>query len=172
MDTLDALPETTFPLALAIMIHPMGESGATRVGRALKLSNDDRKRCEWLVAHAGALREAATRPKSELYPLLAHPGGRELVAWHRADPRTSDGANFCERVLREMPRAVLDPPTLLTGNDLKKLGLKPGPKFKQFLDAIRAKQYDGELTSKEQAIQFVRGEIDPTPTTDQPPPGG
>jgi len=34
---------------------------------------------------------------------------------------------------------------LVGGEDLKALGLKPGPKFKQILDSIRDEQLDGVL---------------------------
>lgn len=51
---------------------------------------------------------------------------------------------------------------LLTGNDLKNLGLKPGPAFKSILTMLREKQLDGELKSREDAIAFV---LDPS----QPP---
>ena len=35
--------------------------------------------------------------------------------------------------------------------DLKKLGIEPGPKFKQILDAVRNAQLDGEIDSVAQA---------------------
>lgn len=53
---------------------------------------------------------------------------------------------------------------LLTGNDLKNLGLKPGPAFKNILATLREKQLDGELKSQEDAIAFVLAKIDPSHT--------
>lgn len=44
----------------------------------------------------------------------------------------------------------------LTGNDLKKMGFSPGPKFKEILDKILAARLNGELTTKVEEIEFVR----------------
>ena len=63
---------------------------------------------------------------------------------------------FCERVLRDTPPEVLNPPPLVTGEDLIALGMKPGPAFKRILEAARAAQLDGELTTKDAALRFAR----------------
>lgn len=47
----------------------------------------------------------------------------------------------------------LDPKPLLSGDDLRSLGFTPGPEFARVLKRIRALQLDGELNSKEQAIE-------------------
>lgn len=44
----------------------------------------------------------------------------------------------------------------LNGNDLKALGLTPGPAFKEILSALRAQRLDGVLTSRKQEEAFVR----------------
>jgi hypothetical protein len=41
---------------------------------------------------------------------------------------------------------------LVGGEDLKLLGLKPGPKFKQILDLIRDEQLDGILKIRPHAL--------------------
>lgn len=47
-------------------------------------------------------------------------------------------------------------PPLLTGSDLiKDLGMKPGPQFKEILDALSEAQYTGEITTREDATEFV-----------------
>jgi len=52
----------------------------------------------------------------------------------------------------------LDP--LLQGRDLIDLGLEPSPKFKEILDGVYAKQIEGKLTSKEEALVYVKEYID------------
>ena len=63
---------------------------------------------------------------------------------------------FCERVIRTTPPELLNPPPLLTGEDLIAMGLKPGPTFKYLLDSVRGAQLDELVTTKEQAIGLVR----------------
>jgi len=44
---------------------------------------------------------------------------------------------------------------LLNGNDLKKMGLKPGPEFQKILAELRLAQIDGKISTRRQAKQFV-----------------
>jgi poly(A) polymerase len=49
-------------------------------------------------------------------------------------------------------------PRLLTGHDLANvLGLMPGPRFKQLLTAVEEAQWEGRVTSREEALEVVRG---------------
>jgi poly(A) polymerase len=158
---LELLPaDASFPLALAALLHDIGRDLAGRICLRLKLSNTERDRIEWLVAMHKALCDAPRMRNSALKPLLAHPGIRELLALHRADAeaggRSVEHVDFCERKLREWPPEELDPPPILTGDDLLALGIKQGPVYKRLLDAVRVDQLDGALTTKEQAIELVR----------------
>ena len=53
------------------------------------------------------------------------------------------------------PRERLDPPPLVTGDDLRAAGLRPGPAFKQILQTIRDAQLNGEIHTKEEAIALA-----------------
>jgi poly(A) polymerase len=96
---------------------------------------------------------------SKLKTLLAHPGIQELLALHRADAlatgTSTEHVEYCEELLRKWSREELNPPPLITGEDLKQKGLKPGPLFKRLLDAVREAQLDGTITSREQALDMV-----------------
>ncbi|MCC6739218.1 MAG: hypothetical protein IT452_09240, partial [Planctomycetia bacterium] len=50
----------------------------------------------------------------------------------------------------------LDPPRLLTGDDLLALGAPRGPKLGQVLAAVRAAQLDGEVADREAALALAR----------------
>jgi poly(A) polymerase len=119
--------------------------------KRLKLSNHEADRIVWLAAHRRTLADAGTLPPSRLYPVLAHPGAKELVALHRADG-FGPAADFCERLLREKSPADLDPPPLVTGDDLRRAGFQPGPGFKPALAAARAAQLDGQATTPADAL--------------------
>jgi hypothetical protein len=54
------------------------------------------------------------------------------------------------------PKAELDPPPLVTGSDLMAAGIPEGRAVGAALAALRAKQLDGEITSREAAIEWVR----------------
>ncbi|NES97731.1 MAG: hypothetical protein F6K32_21480 [Desertifilum sp. SIO1I2] len=43
----------------------------------------------------------------------------------------------------------------INGNDLKKMGYKPGPQFKQILDRLLAATLDGEITTRPTAEAFL-----------------
>ena len=48
---------------------------------------------------------------------------------------------------------------LLQGRDLIALGLEPSVKFKEILDGVYAKQLEGKLTSREEALVYVKGKL-------------
>ena len=44
----------------------------------------------------------------------------------------------------------------ISGKDLKKLGIKPGPIYSQILNGLLYAQLDGEVNSKKDEIKFVK----------------
>jgi len=144
-----------FALYFAALLKSVDAPTAGKIGKRLKLSNEEIDRIVWLTAQRRALHDAGELKRSVLFPLLAHPASRDLIALLRFDGRMAD-ADVCDEQLRIQPIEVLDPPPLLTGDDLRDKGLKPGPAFKPLLEAIRAKQLDGELRSHDEAIDFLR----------------
>jgi len=48
---------------------------------------------------------------------------------------------------------------LITGEDLKKMGISPGPVYKQIFEMIINKKLNGNLISKEEEIEFVKNFI-------------
>lgn len=151
----------SFPLAFAALLSPLGRPAAEAVADRLKLSGAEKTRAAWLVENRNQLLDPELMRPSQLYPILTHPGACELVALHRALSTSwrmhLDHVEFCERVLRDTPPEVLNPPPLITGEDLIAAGMKPGPAFKRILEAARAAQLDGQLRSKDEALGFARG---------------
>ncbi|HEY1188041.1 MAG TPA: CCA tRNA nucleotidyltransferase, partial [Gemmata sp.] len=130
----DPLP---FPLAFAAVLHAVGNPTAERIAERLKLSNAETERLLWLVGNQTTLAGAEALRASKLKPLLVHPGIGELLTLSRALAVASGdslaGVEFCERVLRDTPPGELNPPPVLTGEDLIRRGLAPGPTFKRLL---------------------------------------
>ena len=102
---------------------------------------------------------------SVVYPMLAHPGGAQLVALLRAfgEGRREPGfvrlAESLEVLRRDKSPAELDPPPLVTGDDLRAAGYKPGPGFKPALAAARAAQLDGAVSTPTDALAFAAARL-------------
>jgi poly(A) polymerase len=164
VDVVAELAEpVSFALALAALLHTLTPDDTERVAERLRLSNVEKDRLVWLIDYQSALIDAPTLRKSVLKPILAHAGVRELLAMHRARAQADEGsgtsidyADFCDECLRDWPPEALDPPPLITGDDLRALGLTPGPHFKGLLDAVRRAQLDEEIATREQALGLVR----------------
>ncbi len=163
LSALRLLHEPSFELAFAMLLRDV--SNVESICRRLKLSNDELERTAWLVRQQDALREPDKLSLAQLKRLLAHPFRDDLLSLMRA-ALLSERADlqpvlFCERFLETTSPEVLNPPPLVTGNDLIALGMKPGPRFKQLLDEVRDAQLNGELVSHETGMDWVRAKLDP-----------
>jgi poly(A) polymerase len=157
---LSLLPEPSFELAFAALLHTLEPAAVHRIGRRLRLSNDEIDRSTWLVAQQRALDDAANMSAAALKRLLSHPQRDELLQVVRA-ARLAEHADlhpvlFCEEFLARTPPEEVNPPPLLTGNNLIQLGLRPGPRFKELLDAVRDAQLNGEIATHDEALALAR----------------
>ncbi len=161
---LRLLQAPSFPLAFAVLHDDVSDCGSdsadailvtAEAGKRLRLSNDEIAAAVWLLKHRNSLRSASTQSLARLKRVLSEPGGRELLSLLRvqdlAHGREPADSLFCEEFLRQTPLEELNPPPLITGEDLKQLGLKPGPQFKQLLDALRDAQLNGEVRTFEES---------------------
>lgn len=151
---LARLEQPGFELALATLLAELlSPKEAAAVGNCWKLSNKETDRIVWLTAHCRDLLEADRRPWSQVQPLLAADGADDLIALTAAlEPSAQAALDFC-RARRRLPEAELNPPPLLTGNDLIAAGLKPGPRFAQIIATVRAEQLDRRLSTREEAME-------------------
>jgi tRNA nucleotidyltransferase/poly(A) polymerase len=156
---LDRLNEPTFPLALAVLLHTVGKPDvAIEVGRRWRLPTRVFERANWLLAHWDALAGDQTQRWSRLQRLLISEGIGELLDLHDAlaavgsiDP--ADVA-FCRHRLA-LPPHELNPPPLITGNDLVSLGIPRGKIYSEVLETIRDAQLDRKIHTREDALQLV-----------------
>jgi len=155
----------SFPLAFAVLLNGLDAKAVESITRRLKLANAEADRVSWLVDNSQFLFESLSTPTSRLQPVLVHPGIEDLIALSRATAIASGAVlepiEFCERILQTTPPEQLNPPPLFTGDDLRAMGLKPGPQFKRLLDAVRAGQLDGALRTADDARAFVRSQTAP-----------
>ena len=159
-DTLSLLArlgrECGFPLALGAVLSPwVDAAGAAAVCQRWRLSNKEADRTCWLVENRNALADVRAMRWSALQPLLLAEGAADLLALVKAgSPAGAAAAAYCRRLLTE-PREELDPPPLVTGDDLQALGIPPGPEYGTLLPRIRAAQLDGEIRSRTEALAMV-----------------
>jgi poly(A) polymerase len=60
---------------------------------------------------------------------------------------------------REWSDAQIRPQPLVTGNDLIALNLPPGPRFKEILTRVEDEQLEGRLTTRAQALDFIKNQF-------------
>jgi poly(A) polymerase len=84
---------------------------------------------------------------------------------HRLDCTSShrrlDSYNFVRRLLAETPPEQIRPSKLLTGDDLRDMGYKPGPVFSQILASLEDAQLEGEVSTPDEARRYVRSKFKP-----------
>ena len=161
-----ALDEPDLPRALAILAAGHDGGVVRQVGGRLRLSNHETKTAGWLwdaVATIGGKSAAAlrSRPWSSVQPWLAHDQAAALADVLRARAACGHGeaaaaAWITAQVTR--PRAELDPPPLVTGDDLLAAGVPPGKAVGKALARIRGLQLDGVIATRAEALATLGGD--------------
>jgi poly(A) polymerase len=156
IDLLGAVEKSTFPLALAVLLHEAkGENLAEAVGHRWRLARKETDRVAWLLKHRRSLEGARQQRWSQLQPLLINEGAEELIALHAAEATANaDDLAFCREQLAR-PAAELNPPPLLSGDNLIGIGIARGPGMARLLKAVRTAQLDGQARDREAALKLV-----------------
>ena len=171
LDMLGLLSDPSFELAAAVLLHAVparqqpdgpAATAAERVRdicRRLRSSNQETDRIAWLVEHQHDLLNGPQLPPAKLKRLMAHRYMGDLLALFRAatvavaaDPAP---VVFCEEYLRSTPPEEINPPALLTGDDLISHGFQPGPRFKDILESVRDAQLSGEIHTQAEALALA-----------------
>jgi len=165
---LHLLEGQSFETALAVLLHGLFNSRTSpedvsktigRICRRLRLSNRETEQTVWLLVHQYALRDAPQLKPAPLKRLLAHPLIHDLLAVSRVQRivENDDLAPiiFCEEFLQNTPAEEINPPPLVTGDDLITRGLSPGPQFRELLTIVRDAQLNGKITTPVEALELV-----------------
>ena len=138
----------------------IGARMAENICRALRFSNEDTEQIEALVADHMRFKDVPQMRPATLKRFVRLPRFPEHLELHRMDCLASHGSlaiyDFVQRFLLETPPEKVYPPKLITGDDLKDMGLIPGPRFKEILLAIEEAQLEGRLQDRESALRFAR----------------
>jgi len=99
---------------------------------------------------------------AKLKRFLARPHIADELELHRVDCASSHGLldnyEFLNARRAEFASEPLIPPPLITGRDLIDLGLAPGPRFSEILEAVQSRQLEGTLDSREAALEWVKSD--------------
>ena len=97
---------------------------------------------------------------STLKRFVRLPKFTEHLELHRLDCLSSHGKldayQAIQEFLAETPLVEVRPPRLLSGDDLRNLGYKPGPEFRKILVSLEDAQLDETVQTREQALEYVR----------------
>ena len=69
-----------------------------------------------------------------------------------------DNYEFLLRKREEFAHEPIIPPPLVRGEDLIALGMKPGPKFGEILEAVETRQLEGAVRDRAEALEWVKRE--------------
>jgi tRNA nucleotidyltransferase/poly(A) polymerase len=177
---LEGLRDPTSTLALGVLLHDVGKPGTFRIAdrirfdghvelgeriardilTRLRFSNADIDQVIALIANHMRFSHVTEMRDSKLKRMLRMDRFEEHLELHRLDCSSShghlDNYQFAKAKFEESPPEVLRPPRLLSGDDLKEAGYRPGPAFSQMLEAVEDAQLDGKIHTKEGALELVR----------------
>jgi tRNA nucleotidyltransferase/poly(A) polymerase len=164
---IDALDEPELPSALAILTASLTADAPRQIAARLRLSTRESKTACWLheaIAFVDGLGEGDLdqRPWSQLQPWLAHDAAFLLADTLRARATSGHGSAAAASWITAkllLPREQLDPPPLLTGNDLLAAGVPAGRAVGQTLSVLRALQLDGAITTRDAAIEWLKTRV-------------
>ena len=183
---LGLLPnEVSLPLVFSVLFHDIGKPPTATVDETgrIRFSGHDKvgagmtealmERLRFSRAEIDATVEAVAQhmvfkdvPKmrvAKLKRFMARPNFSDELELHRVDCLSSHGMldnyKFLQRKSEEFAHEPIIPPPLLTGRDLIAIGMKPGPRFGEILEAVETRQLEGTLGDRDEAIAWVRIEF-------------
>ena len=137
----------------------IGARMAAEICGRLRFATRDAEQIEALVANHMRFKDVLQMRPATLKRFVRLERFEEHLAQHRLDCLAShgnlDAYEFVSRFVRETPPEEVRPARLVTGADLKSMGLAPGPQFKEILQAIEEAQLDGRLRARDEALDFV-----------------
>jgi poly(A) polymerase len=138
----------------------VGARMAESICRELRFSNDDIDQIETLIANHLRFKDVKQMRQATLKRFVRLDRFEEHLELHRLDCLASHGNleayDFVRKFLADTPPEQVRPPRLVTGDDLKGMGITPGPRFKEILLAVEEAQLDGRFSDRESALEFAR----------------
>ena len=143
-------------LALGTLLCGLNEKAIAHVTRRWGASNDIRQAACWFSRNLHLCDQAEEMPLADLKRLMADDNFHRLRTIWRAEERRRTcrqlHARRLARRLAAIDPAQVAPPPLVTGEDLKTLGLSEGPRLGKILRQLYDMQLAEELRTRQQAM--------------------
>lgn len=136
-----------------------GAEMAVEIMKRLKRSRAAWERVAYLVKNHLRHTQAPKMRLSTLKRFLGEEGIEELLELARIDALCASGDlqyyHFCMEKMAELKHEEIHPEPLLRGRDLIAMGFTPGPLFHKILQEVEEAQLEGEISTREQAVEWV-----------------
>lgn len=175
-------PDAPLELCLAVLLHDiakppcrtidpdgrirfnghdsMGATMAETILRRLRYSNSVIDAVVPMVARHMQFMNVQKMRVAKLKRFMAEPSFDQEMELHRVDCGSSNGFTdnyeFLQAKAKEFAAEPLIPPPLVTGRDLIELGLQPGPRFKEILEALQTEQLEGRIQERDTAVKYLQ----------------
>lgn len=158
--------EATFAECMSVLLSEgpgtLQRAETVDLAARLKLPNSDRDRLLSLNDGVPRILTADESRWPAVQRVLASSDPDSLLrvsrAWVEGTRGADQGLRFCEAKVAQ-PREVWDPPALLDGNDLQRLGVAPGKDLGNLLFELRNAQLRGEIRDTAAAEDWVLGRL-------------
>ena len=182
---LELLPgEASLPLVFSVLFHDIGKpptsivdedgrirfNGHDRIGaemteaimERLRFSRAEIDATVEAVRQHMVFKDVPNMRVAKLKRFMARPTFEDELELHRVDCASShammENYEFLQEKKEEFANEPIIPPPLVRGDDLIALGLKPGPRFGEILEAVETRQLEGALKDREDALEWVKRE--------------
>ncbi|MEO8372206.1 MAG: CCA tRNA nucleotidyltransferase [Candidatus Solibacter sp.] len=177
---LEQLNQPTATLALGALLHDVGKPGTFRVADRIRFdghveegvrlahhiltrlhfSREEIDQVEALIDNHMKFKDVTRMKESTLKRFLRMSQFEEHLELHRLDVLSSnrrlENYEYTRQKFEEYSAEHLQPPPLLTGNDLIGMGYQPGPQFSKILQLLEDAQLEGRLGTQADAMEMVR----------------
>ncbi len=156
LQNLEQLESNNLATAMAALVCEFAATvRVSALGRRFRFANKEIDLATWLTKQLPRIAEAGQLPWPQLQRILTHQGAGELMALATAVLGTDHAGVLKCREYLALPTEKLNPPPLLTGDDLVLHGFQPGPEFAQLLTAVRDAQLEGRIAGQAEALELA-----------------
>jgi poly(A) polymerase len=153
--------ECSFELALATLVHDLSPGADSaemlrKLQQRLALSGEEKDHTLWLLEKLPVLEKWRMVRVATLKRLMANKWFEDLLNLCRAASPSPAGNIGLETRLIELRKKGIAPEPLVTGDDLIKLGVSPGPRFREWLEELYDRQLEDEFPDRKAALEVAK----------------